>query len=254
MPRVKKIKTKTRRKNKEQIKYFIEVLIPFLLKSGANIFFLDESGFHLGMVPRRGYYLKGSRLIGKKPGNKGKNQSLILLAQITDEEEKIIHWKTEEGGVNSEILHKFLSDFNPPNNGKENYLIMDNLSAHKATKSCWKKGLTSIEELMTSKNTRIIFTPSYTPEVNPIEKMNGIIKQHARKKRAREKDKLDLAIEEKIKIFKEEGTVKYLESSVKECSMKLAFASRYRPYLTFQNNNNFCFVGCMPLSPPPVYR
>jgi transposase len=214
-----------RQENRKKIKHFLEVTLPYLLQIGANIFFLDESGFHFNMAPRRGYYLKGPRLFGQKPGEKGKNQSLILLAQITNGE-KIFHWKTIEGGVNSEIFHKFLSDFNPPNNGKKNVLIMDNLPAHRATKSCWKQGLTSIEELMTSKNTEIIFLPSYTPELNPIEKMNNIIKQHARAKQARRKEKLDSVIEEKIKIFKEEDTVKYLDDSIKECLDKLASADK----------------------------
>lgn len=207
------------RENKEKIEHFISVILPFLLKSDANIFFLDESGFHLGMVPRRGYYLKGFRLVGQKPGNKGKNQSLILLAQIANGK-KIIYKKLVEGGVNSVKFHKFLSDFNPPNNGKRNILIMDNLSSHKATKSLQKKGLTTIKELMDSKNTEIIFLPSYTPEINPIEKINNILKQYTESKQAREKDKLELVIEEKMEFFQKENLIKYWKNSVQECLMK----------------------------------
>jgi transposase len=181
------------------------------------------------MVPRRGYYLKGKRLFDQKPGNKEKNQSLILLAQITNGE-KIIHWRTVKGGVNSEKFHKFLSDFNPPNNGKKNILIIDNLSSHRATDSCRDLGLSTIEELAKSKGIEIIFLPSYTPELNPIEKMNNIIKQHARAKKARNKEKLDSFIEEKIKIFKEEGTVKYLDNSIKECKEKLASADKVNDF------------------------
>lgn len=197
--------------------------LPHLLKIEANIFFLDESGFRLNMVPPRGYYLRGPRLFGIKPGKRGENRSLILLAQITNGE-KIIHWRTIEGGVNSKKFHQFLTDFSPPNNGKRNVLIMDNLSSHHATKSCIKLGLSTIEELARSKVIEIIFLPSYTPEINPIEKMNNIIKQHARAKQARKKEKLDSVIEEKIKIFKEEDTVKYLDNSIKECLDKLASA------------------------------
>ena len=123
-----------------------------------------------------------------------------------------------EGGVNSEIFHEYLSDFNPPNNGKKNVLIMDNLSVHKVDK---------IAELLASKGIEVIFLPPYTPELNPIEKMNNIIKQHARSRQARDKEKLDSVIEEKIKIFKEEGTVKYLDSSVRECIGKLISIDRF---------------------------
>jgi transposase len=166
-----------RQENRKKIKYFIEVTIPSLLRSNANIFFLDECGFSLNLVPRRGYSPKGSRLIIQRPGNKGKNQTLILLAQITNGE-KIIHSKLIEGGMDSKIFHEFLSNFNPPNNGKKNVLIMDNLRVHKSTKSCQKLGLSTIEELARSKGIEIIFLPPYTPELNPVEKIFNIIRQY----------------------------------------------------------------------------
>jgi len=97
---------------------------------------------------------------------------------------------------------------------------MDNLSTHKATKSCLKLGLTTIEELMNSKDTRIIFTPSYTPELNPIEQMLNIIRKYVENKQARKRDRLSLVIEEKIEFFQKEDTTKYLRSSIKECLMK----------------------------------
>lgn len=126
-----------------------------------------------------------------------------------------------EGGLNSQTFHEFLSEFNPPNNGKKNVLIMDNLSAHKATKSCQKLGLSTIEELLTSKNIEIIFTPPYTPELNPIEQIFNIVRQYVESEQARERDRLNSAIEEKLTFFqKEEDTTKYLKSSIKECLMK----------------------------------
>jgi transposase len=79
-----------RKENQKKIEEFIDITLPDLLQTGANIFFLDESSFRLNMAPRRGYYLKSSRLFRQRPGNKGKNYSLILLAQITNGE-KIIH-------------------------------------------------------------------------------------------------------------------------------------------------------------------
>ncbi|MEG7978434.1 MAG: transposase [Mollicutes bacterium UO1] len=193
--------------------------IPSLLKSSANIFFLDECSFHLNLAPRRGYYLKGSRLVGQRPGNKGKNQSLILLAQISNGE-KIIHKRLVEGGVNSEFFRNFLIDFNPPNNGRKNCLIMDNLSVHKANQSCIDLKLLPIKELLISKNIEPIYLPPYTPELNLVEKMFNIIRKYVEIMQAREKDKLELVIEEKLVFFQQEETTKYLRSSVKECLMK----------------------------------
>ena len=72
-------------------------------------------------------------------------------------------------------FHEYLTNFNPPNNGKKNVLIMDNLRVHKATKSCAKLKLPTIVELLASKNIEPIYLPSYTPELNPIEKKNNIL-------------------------------------------------------------------------------
>src|SRR4051812_17526859 len=117
--------------------------------------------------------------------------------------------------MKSKDFHEFLTNFNPPNNGKPNYLIMDNLPVHRATDACEKLGLSTIKELMLSKNTEIIFLPSYTPEINPVEKINNIFKQHVEKMQARNKDKLSSTIKEKVEFFQKEGLTKYLDNSVK---------------------------------------
>jgi transposase len=160
-------------------------------------------------------------IVKQRPGNKGKNQTLMFLAQISDSVEKLIHLDLIEGGMKTEDFHKFLSDFNPPNNGKKNVLIMDNLRVHKATKSCIKLKLSTIEELLANKGIEVIFLPSYTPELNPIEKINHIIKDHVRKEEARNKEKLRLTIREKAKFFQKENLNTYLDNSVNECLMKL---------------------------------
>jgi len=41
-----------RKENQKKIKEFIEVIIPKLLKSDANIFFLDECSFHCNETPK----------------------------------------------------------------------------------------------------------------------------------------------------------------------------------------------------------
>jgi transposase len=213
-------------KQQEKIKHFIDEVIPSL--SQSNVFFLDECSFHLNETPRYGYSLKGSRVITQRPGQKGKNHTLIFLTQISNGE-KIIHSKLIEGGMKTEDFHKFLTEFNPPNNGKENYLIMDNLPVHRAKKSCLKLGLTTIEELLISKNIKPIYLPSYTPEINPVEKMFNITRQHIEKGRPRLKEKLICLIEEKIKFFRGEDLTKYLDNSIKECLTKISSTENIKP-------------------------
>jgi transposase len=210
----------------EKIEHFVNEII--LSLSQSNVFFLDECSFHLNEAPRWGYSPKGSRVITQRPGERGKNYTLIFLIQINDGE-KLIHSKLIEGGMKTEDFHQFLTEFTPPNDGKKNYLLMDNLPVHKAKQSCLKLGLTTIEELLTSKNIEIIFLPPYTPEINPVEKIFNITRQHIEKGKPRIKEKLICLIEEKIKFFKWEDFIKYLDNSIKECLMKVSSIKETEP-------------------------
>jgi len=222
-------------KNKVKIKQFISEAIPSLTQSNANLFFLDECSFHLNLAPRRGYSHRGSPVIYQKPGDKGKHYTLILLVQITNGE-KIIHSKLIGGSLSSQTFHEFLTEFNPPNNGRRNVLIMDNLSTHRAKQSCLDLGLTPIKELLRSKNIEPIYLPSYTPELNPIEKCFNIIRQYIEAKQPREKEDLNTFIQKKLKFFNKEDLTKYLKNSIKECLMKNSDIDNAEPNdLTFRD-------------------
>ncbi|CAI2162283.1 13553_t:CDS:2 [Funneliformis geosporum] len=106
-----------------------------------------------------------------------------------------------EGGMKTPHFYDFLTKFNP-----------DNLSVHKTTK---------IAELLSSKDIKVIFLPSYTPELNLIKKKNNILKGNLRKTEERTKGRLYSVIEERVKFFQKEDLTKYLNNSVKECLMKL---------------------------------
>lgn len=234
-----------RLKNKAKINYFINVTLPYLLSIEANIFFLDETGFHCNMVSRRGYGWKGLPIIKQKLGERGKNHTLMFLTQIA-KGDNLIHWKLIEGAMKTQDFHKFLTDFNPPDNGKKNVLIMDNLRIHKATKACERLKLSTIAELLASKGVEPIYLPSYTPELNPVEKKNNILKNDVRKDESRTKEKLFSIIEERVKFFQKEDLTKYLDNSVKECLLKLNATNPTENDKLFWNTkqwNNSCLGG-----------
>ena len=80
--------------------------------------------------------------------------------------------------------------------------------------------MTTIEELLKSKNIKPIYLPSYTPELNPIEKCFKITRRHVEGWQPRAKEWLKLVIKEKIKFFQKENLNEYLDNSIKECLMK----------------------------------
>lgn len=73
-------------------------------------------------------------------------------------------------------FHDFLNRLKLPA-GSKLYLIMDNLPVHKAKQSCIKLGLSTIKELLESKNIEVVFLPPYTPEMNPVEYCFNLIRQ-----------------------------------------------------------------------------
>lgn len=68
-------------------------------------------------------------------------------------------------------MNIFLKEFAKVNQGKKIAIIMDGAGWHKSDK------------LIFPKNIRIIIQPSYSPELNPIEKLWQYIKNHTIKNR-----------------------------------------------------------------------
>ena len=184
-----------------------------------RILFLDECSFHLNLAPRYGYSFKGMRAISQRPSNKGKNYTLIFLAQIANGK-KLIHSKLIEGGMKSKEFHEFITSLELPTNEKY-YLIMDNLSVHRAKGSCLKLGLTPIKELLTSKKIEPVYLPPYTPELNPAERCFNIIRKDIESNQPRTKEALDSFIKKKVEnFFQKEDFNNYWDSSIRECLMK----------------------------------
>ncbi|CAG8465256.1 10489_t:CDS:2 [Gigaspora margarita] len=113
-------------KHTDKVEKFIEK-IPFLSRS--PVLAIDECSFHLNEVPRYAYATKGQRANRRKPR-----------------------------GMKSKDFHNFLTNLEID---KKYYLLMDNLKVHHATRSCQKLGLSTIKELMSSKNIEPEYLPPY---------------------------------------------------------------------------------------------
>ena len=73
---------------------------------------------------------------------------------------------------------------------------MDNVSIHHANKACKKLGLSSIKELLESKNIEPIYLPPYTPELNPTELCFNFIKGQVEKYKPETFEELELVLKE----------------------------------------------------------
>lgn len=160
-----------------------------------QIISIDETYFYQEMYFNYGRCLKKDRLFTNHKTNQ-KKYSVIMATSNN----KIIHFKIFEGNVNSDRYILFLKEF--INKYKQKYLLMDNVRFHKT-----KKVVSLVKE---SKN-KIIYTPPYSPEYNPIEEVFSKIKNSYKKIDD------DKSFEEKLKIscdsITKENLSKYFDHS-----------------------------------------
>jgi hypothetical protein len=117
------------------------------------------------MQKHYGYWLKSERFIAEKPGNR-KDKRISVIAVINNQNQ-LINPFYFKGSTNKEVFKTYLTNILLPNLPKDSYLIMDNASFHKGEE---------IENLIRSTNINLLYLPTYSPDLNPIEKKMGTSK------------------------------------------------------------------------------
>jgi transposase len=143
---------------------------------------VDESGFHTSMTRLRARAPKGKRAYGKVPRNRGKNTTLIAAITL---EEAMGESMTVEGATDSEAFEAYVEHFLAPSLREGQVVVLDKLGAHRTQR---------VTELIEARGADLVFLPSYSPDMNPIEEAFGKIKQLVRKEGARVREALVEAI------------------------------------------------------------
>jgi len=84
--------------------------------------------------------------------------------------------------VNTQIFHDFLNKLNFSE--QTSYLLMDNVSFHRASGKRKELGLPSIEEQLAEKNMVPNYLPPYTPMLNPAELIINVVRHNIEKSRS----------------------------------------------------------------------
>ena len=122
-----------------------------------RLVFVDESGFHTSMTRLRARAPRGERAYGKVPRNRGKNETLI--ASITFEG-AVGASMTIEGATDAAAFEAYVEHFLAPTLEKGQVVVLDGLGAHRPQK---------VRELIEARGADLVFLPSYSPDLNPIE-------------------------------------------------------------------------------------
>ena len=143
---------------------------------------MDESGFNTSMTRLRARAPKGKRAYGKVPRNRGKNTTLIAAITLQGAMGASM---SVEGATDSLAFEAYLEHFLAPSLCEGQVVVLDGLGAHRTQK---------VEELIEGRGADLVFLPSYSPDLNPIEEAFGKIKQLVRKVGARVREALVEAI------------------------------------------------------------
>jgi len=152
-----------------------------------RLVFIDESGFHTSMMRLRSRAPRGERAYAKAPRNRGKNQTLI--ASITLEGGMGEAAVSIEGATDAEVFEAYVERFLAPTLKVGQVVVLDRLGAHRTER---------VRELIEAKGADLLFLPSYSPDLNPIEEAFSKIKNIVRSARARAREALDEALDEAI--------------------------------------------------------
>ena len=148
----------------------------------GSVYCLDETGFQLEMKSDYGRSLKGVRLYQDGKGKHiRKYWTGIFLISIKG----VVKYELYKGSVNGEQLLNFLKD--TLNNG--GVLVMDNVSFHKSGK---------IKDYLKASSIDVKYTIPYSPELNPIEEVFGILKRKIRDLMSRGENEVKEAIKKGV--------------------------------------------------------
>ncbi len=177
-------------------------------QEGAEVHWGDESALVNTDVRGRSFAPKGKTPVAMAVG--GTRQKLSMIASVTNQGKA--RWMIIDGAFNHEKLIEFFESL-VKDAGKKIFLILDNLGVHHCKPV--KAWLAQNEHRM-----EVFHLPSYSPELNPEERLNADLKHVIRAKvPVRTKPKLQAAAVEhmntiasspgRVKAYFQDAFVKY---------------------------------------------
>lgn len=144
---------------------------------GASIVFLDESSVNIGMTRLYGRAFGEERVIDYVPDVRFDRLSILTSMRLDGTLVPLAY----KGTLNGELFSAYVTQFLAPTLKEGDIVILDNASPHKV------KG---IADAIEAKGAYLLYLPTYSPDLNPVEKLWAKVKAHLRKVKARTLDAL----------------------------------------------------------------
>jgi transposase len=129
------------------------------------------------MTRLRGRCPRGERLVDKVPHGHWMTTTLIGALGA----DGVRCSTVVDGPVNADVFTAFVEQVLCPTLGKDDIVVMDNLSSHKGAE---------VRRLIESRGAKLLYLPPYSPDLSPIELAFSKIKQRLRSLACRTRDAL----------------------------------------------------------------
>ena len=146
-----------------------------------RLVFVDECGAHIALTPLYARAPRGQRAYGAVPCNRGKNTTLIAGHSLEGMQAPFIL----EGAVNTLAFEAYVEQVLAPSLKPGQVVVLDNLSAHTSER---------VRQAITKQECQILWLPTYSPDLTPIEEAFSKLKAFLRRVGARTHDALQEAI------------------------------------------------------------
>ena len=138
---------------------------------------VDECGSHIGLTSLYGWAPRGERAHGSIPRNRGKNTTLMASLSLSGIGAAMII----EGSTNASAFEVYVEQILAPRLEPGQLVVLDNLSAHKSQR---------VQALIEARGCHLLFLPSYSPDLSPIEEAFSKLKAFLRRVGARTREEL----------------------------------------------------------------
>jgi transposase len=142
-----------------------------------RLVFVDECGTHASMAPIYGYAPRGERLRHSVPRRRGKNTTLLSSMTLHGMGPSL----AVEGATTAVVFGAYVEKVLSPSLCPGQVVVMDNLGAHRPKR---------VRELIEERGCELVYLPSYSPDLNPIEEAFAKIKHLLREACARSRGAL----------------------------------------------------------------